>query len=295
MNDTVSIIIPTYNRPVFLERSIKSVLNQSYSNLEIIVVDDNGKNSDAQFETIKVMGNFKEYNNIKYIQNNVNMGGAESRNIGVRNAKGYFISFLDDDDVYDKEKIQEQIKVLRANENIDVCYCGMTYLDFEGKPIGKRNIYLSGSEELIVKHIFRPITGTPALLMKKRIFEEINGFDNLKRYQDANLIFKILANRYIIANVKKELVKVYIHKDERISTNDNWIFREKEYIEENLKYIKILSYKNAIKLIDKYHILTEFSKKDSKILKVFNVFKKIKFRVFLFNNFLGVLNYISKS
>lgn len=295
MNDMVSIIIPTYNRPTFLERSIKSVLKQTYKNIEVIVVDDNGDRNVAQEETIKIMGKFKNYPHVRYIINEKNVGGAESRNIGVKNAKGIYISFLDDDDIYDENKIQEQIKVLKENQNIDVCYCGMTYLNTEGVPIGKRDIYVEGSEDLIEKHIFRPITGTPALLMKKNIFEEVNGFDNLKRYQDANLIFKILANNYNLSCVKKELVKVYIHNEERISTNGEWVFMEREYIKNTQKYIGILSYKNTKRLIDKLHIQNCYCNNSSSIEKLIKSFRVLKGRAFIPKNFMTILNYYRKS
>lgn len=294
MSELVSVIIPTYNRPVYLERAIKSVLNQSYKNIEIIVVDDNGDNIKIQQETKKIVEKFSSYPNVRYIRNINNMGGCESRNIGVKNARGNYISFLDDDDVYHKDKIKEQMKVLLENKNIDVCYCGMEYLNSLGEHIGKRDIYVEGSEELIRKHIFRPITGTPALLMKKSVFEKINGFDNLKRYQDANLIFKILAHKYNISCVRKELVKVYIHDEDRISTNGKWIHLEREYIKNTFKYIHLLSYKNAKRLIDKYHVLNCFCNSDSLLMAIVCSVRTLSLRSIIVNNFLGILNYTKK-
>lgn len=291
MNDLVSVIIPTYNRPLYLDRAIKSVLNQTYKNIEIIIVDDNGDNYEIQDKTKIIIDMFNSYPNVKYIRNRFNMGGAESRNEGVKNAKGKYISFLDDDDVYDKDKISEQMKVLITNTNIDVCYCGMKYFNSEGEHIGQRDIYLEGSQELIEKHIFRPITGTPALLMKKSIFEYINGFDNLKRYQDANFIFKILAYGFNIAHVKSELVNVYIHDNERISTMGNRIELEREYIENTLKYINLISFKNSMRLIEKYHILNCLYSDKSLLKRIFNIIKIIKFKILIKNNLLAVLNY----
>ena len=80
MNEKISVIIPTYKRHDLLERAIKSVLNQTYKNLEIIVVDDNKKDSIERKETEKIM---KKYPDIIYIQNKENMGGGLTRNIGI--------------------------------------------------------------------------------------------------------------------------------------------------------------------------------------------------------------------
>lgn len=295
MEGLVSVIIPTYSRPKYLERAIKSVLNQTYNAIEVIVVDDNGNNFRMQEETMVVIEKFVDYPNFKYIKNKCNLGGAESRNKGVSLSKGQYISFLDDDDVYELNKINEQMTILLGNENLDVCYCGMKYLDSQGNHIGQRNIYLEGSEELISNHIFRPITGTPALLMKKSVFEKISGFDKLKRYQDANLVFKILAFNFKITCVQKELIKVYIHDEDRISTKGSWIHLERDYIKETLKYIQLLSYRNSQRLIDKYHILNCFCENKSIAIKLINLLKTVKMRIFIISNILGVINYIKKS
>lgn len=291
MNDLVSVIIPTYNRPLYLDRAIKSVLNQIYNNIEIIVVDDNGGNYEVQDKTKAIIDMFSNYPNVRYIRNKCNMGGAQSRNEGVKNANGKYISFLDDDDVYDKNKISDQMKVLLRNKNVDVCYCGMEYLNSKGEHIGQRDIYVEGAQKLISKHIFRPITGTPTLLMKKSVFKYINGFDNLKRYQDANLIFKILAYGFNISYVKKELVKVYIHDSDRISTMGNRLEFEKEYIKNTLKYIDLLTFKNSIRLIEKYHILNCLCNKKSLVKKIFSIIKTLKFRILNKNNLFAVFNY----
>lgn len=294
MNDLVSVIIPTYNRALYIDRAIESVLNQSYEKIEIIIVDDNGLGSENQKITEKTLEKYVANEKIKYIINKDNVGGAESRNNGVKHSTGQFISFLDDDDTYDEDKILEQMKVFKSEVNVDACYCGMSYLNRDGIKIGKRNIYLDGSSELIRNHIFRPITGTPALLMKKSVFETIHGFDNLKRYQDANIIFKILAYNYNIKCVRKELVNVFIHENERISTSGKWIELERTYIKNAMKYMELLSYTNAQFLLDKYHIQSCFCNHRSVVTSCVKTVFKLKFRTFKYNNLLSIMNYCRK-
>jgi len=295
MNDLVSVIIPTYSRALYIDRAIDSVLEQSYKNIEIIIVDDNGFGSEDQRNTEKALEKYVANEKIKYIINKENIGGSEARNNGVMYSSGQFITFLDDDDTYDQDKIMEQIKIITSDEAIDACYCGMSYLNEKGIKVGKRNIYLDGSSELIKDHIFRPITGTPALLIKKSVFEAIQGFDNLKRYQDANIIFKILANGYYLKSIKRELVNVYIHENERISTSGKWIELEREYIKNAMKYTHLLSHKNAQYLIDKYHIQNCFCLDISLYNKLFCSFNVLKLRALLMQNLLGIFNYCRKS
>src|SRR5690625_2563800 len=99
-NPLVSVIIPTYKRPHMLARAIESVLNQTYINIEIIIVDDNSIESSYRKETIEFMRRYSEYNNILYVKHKENKGGSVARNTGIAIAKGKFVTFLDDDDEY---------------------------------------------------------------------------------------------------------------------------------------------------------------------------------------------------
>lgn len=292
MNDLVSVVIPTYKRPLYIERAIESVINQTYDNIEIIIVDDNGLGSENQKITEKSLSKYIKNERIKYIINQNNVGGAESRNNGVKHSKGKFIAFLDDDDTYNENKVMEQMKMLNNDNSIDVCYCGMAYLESDGTKVGKRDIYLEGSSNLLSRHIYRPITGTPALLIKRSVFDGINGFDPLKRYQDANLIFKLLANGYKFKCVKRELVNVYLHPGERITNPLTRIKLELEYIENNLQYLDKLTYSSSQLLIDKYHMLKILATQNRNTRKIFNVIKTIKFRLFNWMNLLGFANYV---
>ncbi len=118
MNKLVSVVIPTYKRSSMLIRTIESVLNQSYDNIEIIVVDDNNDDNyrkDTENKLIKYISNPK----IKYIKHERNLGGCEARNTGLKEAKGEYICFLDDDDIIYKDKIEKQVEFLENNRNFD--------------------------------------------------------------------------------------------------------------------------------------------------------------------------------
>ncbi|WKD86503.1 putative glycosyltransferase EpsJ [Polaribacter huanghezhanensis] len=117
----VSVIIPTYNRPEFLNEAILSVVNQSYSNIEVLVVDDGSKNMYAQ--TI-----CDQYDNCCCCYKE-NGGVSSARNFGIRKAKGSYIAFLDDDDLWKKDKLLIQVEILEGNKEIDCVHSSLEVIN----------------------------------------------------------------------------------------------------------------------------------------------------------------------
>ena len=95
----VSIVIPTYGGSDCVKRAVDSCLSQSYSYLEIIVVDDNGEGTESQVKTYNSLSSLIESNKIRYICHEVNKNGSAARNTGVKASTGEYIALLDDDDV----------------------------------------------------------------------------------------------------------------------------------------------------------------------------------------------------
>lgn len=96
----VSVIIPTYKRPNMLGRAIDSVLGQSYTNIEVVVVDDNSDGDKYRLETIQYMERYANDYRVKYIKHKTNQNGSAARNTGIQNSVGEYIAFLDDDDYF---------------------------------------------------------------------------------------------------------------------------------------------------------------------------------------------------
>ena len=105
-NPIVSVIITTFARPDNLIRAIKSVLNQTYKPIEIIVVDDNGKGTPSQQETEKILREYICSGAIQYITHDMNKNGSAARNTGFRASMGEYVNFLDDDDEFAPTKIE---------------------------------------------------------------------------------------------------------------------------------------------------------------------------------------------
>jgi len=121
----VSVIVPTHNRPVFLRKTLESILKQTYKNLEVIVVS-NGVN-DANRNVIKALKDPR----LIYLDQENTGGPSSPRNHGIREAKGEYVAFCDDDDLWMPEKIEKQLQSLEAHPDYGVCFCKMLRFDEE--------------------------------------------------------------------------------------------------------------------------------------------------------------------
>ena len=124
----VSVIIPTYNRAACLKLALASVLNQTYQNFEIIVVDD--ASTDGTADVVRGFADAR----ITYVRHDVNRGkvgaGAAARNSGIARAQGTYIAFLDDDDEWLPEKLARQVAVLdRGPRSVGAIYTGFVKID----------------------------------------------------------------------------------------------------------------------------------------------------------------------
>lgn len=128
----VSVITPVHNAEKYLETTLKSVLNQTYKDLEIILVDDASK--DSSREIIKKYE--KIDNRVKSVLLDSNVGVAKARNEGIKNANGKYIAFLDSDDIWLENKLEIQIKFMQEN-NIAFSHTAYQFMDEEGNKIGK--------------------------------------------------------------------------------------------------------------------------------------------------------------
>lgn len=188
----VSVIIPTYNRPVYLKRAIESVLNQKYSPIEIIVVDDNNPADLARKETEKLMEEYQERQNIVYLKHEKNKNGSAARNTGYRHAKGEYITFLDDDDELDSRKIQAQVERLEMLDGSwGACYTAYHTLRPKGLiekscEMREGNCYVYA----LMKTLF--LGSGSNLLLRRSVVEKINGYDeSFKRSQDLEFLVRV--------------------------------------------------------------------------------------------------------
>lgn len=139
VSDLVSIIMPSYNTDKFIAKSINSVLNQTYKNWELIIVDDCSTD-----KTDEVVDSFLQDSRIHYFKNDKNSGAAVTRNRAIREAKGKYIAFLDSDDLWDPNKLEKQIAFMQKN-NIQFSYCCYEKIDEQDN---KMNVTVTGPKRI---------------------------------------------------------------------------------------------------------------------------------------------------
>lgn len=246
MSAKVSIIVPSYKRTKELfARAIQSLLEQSYENIEIVVVDDNAKPEHIEYrqalaEYIKELNSDK----IVYVQNEENLGGALSRNVGIVAATGEYMTFLDDDDRYLKDKVAEQVQFMIEN-NIEMSFTDLSIHNENDKLIDYRehtNIKSFDKEYLLKYHLTKQIAGTPTFMVQKDILLAINGFENVPMGQEYFLMMKIINHGTKIGYVPQNNVVAYRTKAEAISTGPNKIKGQKALFEYKKTFFKILSF-----------------------------------------------------
>ncbi|TET98119.1 MAG: glycosyltransferase [Candidatus Stahlbacteria bacterium] len=204
----VSVIIPTYNRANMIEETIQSVLNQTFQDFEIIIVDDASTD-----DTERIIKNIDD-DRIRYLRHERNKGGSAARNTGIMKARGKYIALFDSDDVWVKEKLERQIDVIENSKLYPgVVYSGVKYIDSNGRwkgtvvPFFKGNIHSYLLEENIV------LGGGSTALIRKDCFDKAGLFDeNFTSRHDLDLWIRI-ARKYNFDYVKTPLVYIRIHKN----------------------------------------------------------------------------------
>ena len=131
MDELVSIIMPSYNTAQYISETIQSVLGQTYKNWELIIVDDCSTD-----DTDDILKQYLADNRIRYIKNKVNSGAAVSRNRALREARGKWIAFLDSDDLWLPEKLEEQISFMVKNK-YSFSYTNYIEIDENSVPAGR--------------------------------------------------------------------------------------------------------------------------------------------------------------
>ena len=202
----VSVVIPTYSRNESLSKAIDSVLNQTFKNIEVIIVDDNPADSEWRKVTEQIVAKYRDNNRIRYIQNPKNLGGGMARNVGISHAKGEYIAFLDDDDEYLTEKIQKQLSVFLNSKSskLALVYCYAKFVNRDGSiTYSDRRTYRGHCLYEAMEQ--NCISATSQWMVSKSAIESVGGFPDVPCKQDSQTILKLLKVGYEIDVVPEEL------------------------------------------------------------------------------------------
>lgn len=212
---TFTVIIPTYNRQDIVTRAIRSVLNQTFTNFELLVVDDNSPDNTRQ-----VVESIPD-SRIRYIKRKENGGPGATRNTAIRNAQGKYIALLDDDDEYLPEFLQKTYNVIKeTDDKVGFTWCGLKWYreDEDGKEtLLKTEIWQPEYKDR--EHAYRSFLrsrriGTNCgLTFKKHIFEKVGYFDETFEGGAEDTDFMIrLVKKFDFAIVPDFLIKINLHQ-----------------------------------------------------------------------------------
>ena len=196
--DLISVIIPYYKKKDYILKTINSVLRQTYKNIEIIIIyDDNEK------EELKLIKNIVNLDKrINLIINKKSLGAGLSRNKGIKKSKGKYISFIDADDLWDKNKLEFQIKFMKKNNYL------VSHTNY--KVINKKNHILSSKIARDFNNINELLKscdiGLSSVLVKKKILNGKCLFASLKTKEDFVLWLFLLKKHIKIGGLKKNLM-----------------------------------------------------------------------------------------
>lgn len=220
----ISIILPVYNGEKYIQGAIQSVLEQTYQNLELIIIDDGSTD-----KTKEVINGFVD-ERIKYIYQN-NKGQAGARNKGLEIAKGDFIGFIDADDIYEKNKLEEQIEIFKQDDSIDVVYNDvLVFSENREDYILKSEIEFENSNDFRAYVLFRQIVPSPAsMLIKRKIISDIRFDENYRYTEDYKFVID-LASVGKFKYINKVLYKYRRHEKNVTNNHKEQVNCENEII-----------------------------------------------------------------
>jgi glycosyltransferase involved in cell wall biosynthesis len=211
----VSIVIPTHNRPELLKRALDSVYAQTYTDFEVIVVDD----GDAP-RAHDVLSGYRSRPNFVYLETEKDTGGSATRNVGIGHARGEYVAFLDDDDEWLPKKLETQIPLLKeASAKVGFVFCAVHNIHLDGRvettPVNPDTRDYS-TIALIRFNGFM----TSGLIVRKTVFDDVGMFDeSLPSHQEADLILRI-AQKYEGIGLKEAYVNMRVSSlDDHIGGN----------------------------------------------------------------------------
>lgn len=291
-NPLISIVIPTFDRPFFLKRAIKSVLKQDYKKIEIIIVVDGYSEN-----TLNLIEDINQNNNImiKLIQTYEKVGGSEARNIGAREANGELIALLDDDDEWFSDKLSSQLsllgeKQLTVNDDF-LCFTSLKrYKEIDQKIYDQLpNInYKDSRKKSIASYLFETkglrnigFIQTSTVVVPKRLLLETPFTEGLVKHQDWDWLLNLDKN-HTLSIIQVEEAKIIYHsdvpKDSRVGYINRWKFTEKWGMDHRDSFTK-LAYESFLL---NYILLgiasdTSLTKKERRV-EIINRFKKLSLR-----------------
>jgi glycosyltransferase involved in cell wall biosynthesis len=244
----ISVIIPTYNHGRYVGKAINSVLNQTYKDFEIIVVDDGSTDN-----TRHLIDTYE--NQIEYIYQE-NQGLASARNTGIQASQAKYVAFLDADDWFAKENLEIKVAYMEDHPDAAWVYSDWQYLDDKGNYLEKGSTIFKYAHKKLTGHLFeelvynRNFISPCTVALKKKILEEVGYFDPSVICQEDLDLWLRISLRYPAHYIDKVLVYVTALPGSLSRDFSKWVSGN-AVIVEKLKHLIPRNLKNREKILDK--------------------------------------------
>ena len=193
----VSVILPYFKKKEFIKNTINSIIKQSYKNYELILIYDDPDKSDLKYIK-KILKNIKRK---KIIINNINIGAGLSRNLGILNAKGKYISFIDGDDIWKKDKLKNQLLFMLDNK-IEFCFTSYSIINKKNTIIK----FIKAKKNIDYKDLIKSCDiGLSTVMLKTRLLKKIK-FTKIKTKEDYILWLKLSKKNVKMMGLDQKLV-----------------------------------------------------------------------------------------
>ncbi|AHG44179.1 glycosyl transferase family A [Rhizobium leguminosarum bv. trifolii CB782] len=201
----VSVIVPTYNRAKFIFEAVQSVLDQSFRDIEVLVVDDGSTD-----DTLAVLSTIKDKRLRVYPS--TNRGRSSTRNMALAFATGEFVAFNDSDDLYLPGKLEMQVRYLRENPKVAMVYTAATHIDDAGSLLPGRYDAKASGDIYYKVAFFRPITiALPTVMVRAQIVRDVGAFDDAQtRFEDTDL-WRRISREYLVHGIDIETCAIRTH------------------------------------------------------------------------------------
>lgn len=197
----VSVIIPCFNSEKWIIETLDSVYGQTYSNIEIIIVDDGSTDN-----TRNLVNNYGK--DIVYLHQE-NKGPSAARNFGIQNAKGQYVAFLDSDDIWESHKLLEQVSFLEKNRDVALVFSNVKVVDEKGNYLYTHHNQVPSEKRAVITAFFMGKIGmnTPTIVATKAAVDSIGGFDESLPMREDHYFLMCMADKYNIKHFKEPLVR----------------------------------------------------------------------------------------
>lgn len=232
MDELVSVVMTVYNEPLeILQEAVMSILNQSYKNIEVIIVVDNPNNKEAINYLQKIQ---LEDSKVRLSINEKNIGLPLSLNKAIKLSNGKYIARMDADDISDNERIYKELLYLLKHKEIDLVGCNIEKINYEGKVVGKTSY---PHYNFVLKRMLKYIDCVPhpTWLTTKKLYEELNGYRNIDACEDYDFLLRGILHNIKIAIVNERLLKYRINENGISLTKNNIQKATSKYL---LKYYR---------------------------------------------------------